>query len=186
VLAVELARIIVGDSLDFSVSVPGYPASEGWTLKYRLIPRTSGSAITFVSTADGDLHIVAVSAATTALWVAGPYNWAAYVEHTDLRSVTWQTGAITLAPNPRTSTAPLDLRSEAEIALAAAESAMASWTPTTRSYTIGGRSMTFSSAAEIRPILDYWKAKVQRERRAARLAAGLPDPRKHLVRLGNV
>jgi hypothetical protein len=30
-----------GDTLDFTTSVPDYPASAGWTLKYRLVPRTS-------------------------------------------------------------------------------------------------------------------------------------------------
>lgn len=182
----DLTRIIVGDSIDESVTVPGYPASEGWTLHYRLVPRVSGSAITFSTTADGDAHVVDVAAATTATWAVGAYSWAAYVLHTDLRSVTVLTGSITLLPNPRTSSAPLDLRTDAEIALAAAEAALAAWTPTTRSYTIGGRSMTFSSANEIKPVLDYWKAKVQRERRAARMAAGLTDPRKVYVRLGNV
>lgn len=182
----HLERIIVGDSLSDTVKVPGYPASEGWTLKYRLIPRTgSGSAIAFVTTADGDSHAISVAAATTGAWTAGEYSWSAYVEHTDLRSVTVLTGAVKLLANPRTSTAPLDLRTDAEIALAAAESAFAAFSAnsTTRSYTIGNRSMTFSTKAEIVAIIDYWRAKVQRERRDARLAAGLADPRRTFVRV---
>jgi hypothetical protein len=183
---VHLERVIVGDTLSDTVKVPGYPASEGWTLKYRLIPRTSGSAIAFVTTADGDAHVINVSAATTAAWVAGDYSWSAYVEHTDLRSHTVLTGAIKLLANPRTATAPLDLRTDAEIALAAAKAAFASWTSTTRSYTIGNRSMTFNSREEIVSTIQYWEIEVQRERRAARLRAGLADPRKTFVRLGRV
>jgi hypothetical protein len=267
---VHLERLIVGDTLSDTVTVPGYPASEGWTLKYRLIPRTSGAAIRFGTTADGDAHVLLVDAAITAAWVAGEYNWAAYVERDTLvaatisaaaadnsyndsasgfiaagfevgdavtvtgftggvannivggivtaltaakmtiggtdgdviaddaagetvtiraataRSHTVLTGAIRLLADPRVSSAPLDLRTDAEIALAAAESALASWTPTTRSYTIGNRSMTFSSTTEILPVIGYWKAQVQREKRAAAMRAGLPDPRKTFVRLGRV
>jgi hypothetical protein len=182
----DLGTLIVGDTLDRNIAVPGYSAADGWTLKYRLVPRVSGTPIAISSSADGDEHHVVVAAATTAGWAAGNYSWTAYVDHTDGRSHTVQTGAIVLAPNPRTSSAPLDLRSDAERALAAAEAALAAWTPTTRSYTIGSRSMTFSTSAEILPIISYWKMAVQREKRAALLKAGLPDPRKTHVRLGRV
>jgi hypothetical protein len=183
---VDLNRIIVGDTLAFTTSVPGYPASEGWTLKYRLIPRVTGEAITFSSTADGSGHVVNVPAATTAAWVAGEYSWTAYVENAELDSHTVLTGGITLHPDPRVSGAPLDLRTAAEIALAAAKAAFASWSPqaTTHSYTIGDRSMTFGSKADIIAVISYWEMEVQRERRAARLRAGLSDPRRTFVRLG--
>lgn len=182
----QLASIIVGDTLEFTTPVPGYPASDGWTLKYRLVPVTSGAAITFSSSADGDEHAVTVAASATALWSAGQYSWAAYVEDGAGASHTVLTGSAKLLPNPRTSSAPLDLRTDAEIALAAAKAALAAWTPTTKSYTIGGRSMTFSTSAEILPIIDYWERKVQAERRAATMAAGGRDPRKTFVRLGRV
>lgn len=183
----DTPRIITGDTLELLLRVPGYPASEGWTLAYRLVPRSgSGSAIQFTSTAEAELHRVTVPAATTAAWAIGTYAWAAYVTNGAGASHTWRTGSVELLPNPRTSTAPLDLRTPAEIALAAAESALASWTPTTRSYTIAGRSMTFSAPEEILPIISYWKMAVQRERRAAALRQGMPDPRKSYVRLGRV
>lgn len=182
----DLTRIIAGDTLGLTIAVPGYSAADGWTLNYRLIPRISGVAIAFASTPDGTNHAIAVAAATTAGWAAGAYNWAAFVDDGDGATHTWRTGSITIFANPRTSTAPLDLRSDAERALAAAEAAFAAWTPTTRSYTIGGRSMTFGSANEVLPTINYWKAAVQRERRTAAIAAGLPDPRKTLVGLGRV
>jgi hypothetical protein len=267
---VHLSRLIVGDTLSDTVTVPGYPASEGWTLKYRLIPRTSGSAVGFGTSAGGDAHVILVAAAITAAWVAGEYNWAAYVERgiitastisaaaadnsfndsgsgfiaagfevgdavtvtgftgdvanniasgvitaltagkmtiggtdgdvivddaagesvtiraSDGRSHTVLTGAIRLLANPRTSTAPLDLRTDAEVALAAAKAAYASWSSTTKSYTIGNRSMTFNSKAEITDTIQYWEREAQKEQRAARLRAGLSDPRKTFVRLGRV
>ena len=184
--AVDLTRIIAGDTLDFSITVPDYSAADGWTLNYRLVPRASGTAIEFSSTADGDAHVIAVSAATTAAWAAGAYSWAAYVDASAGASHTWRSGDITLYADPRTATAPLDLRTDAERALADAEAALAAWNPTMKRYVIGGREMMFHAATEILPVVGYWKAAVQRERRSAALAAGLPDPRKILVRLGRV
>lgn len=180
----ELGNLVVGDTLDRTVQAPGYSAADGWTLKYRLVPRTSGSAIAITSTADGDSHHIEVAAATTAEWDAGNYSWAAYVENGSGESHSLLSGSMRLLPDPRVSSAPLDLRSDAQRALEEAETALSSWTPTTKSYTIGGRSMTFNSTAEIIPIISYWKNKVQRENRAAAMSAGLPDPRKTFVRLG--
>jgi hypothetical protein len=185
-----LDNLVVGDTLNFTTSVPGYPADEGWTLHFRLIPRVSGSAIEVTGASDDDdpsLHRIEVAASVTAAWTAGVYSWASWVSKA-LESYSLSKGAVTLLPDPRVSTAPLDLRTEAEIALDDAETALATWTPSamTRSYTIGSRSMTFSTRDEIKGTIDHWKAKVQRERRAARLAKGLPDPSKTFVGLGRV
>ena len=185
-MGIELSSITVGDSLSRAVNVPGYPASDGWTLHYRLISTVSGTPVQLDSTADGDDHVITALAATTALWVSGNYSWSAWVTNAALKSITILTGSVRLLPNPRVATAPLDLRTDAEIALEAAEDALAAWDGKIQSYTIGGRSVTFASEQKVKDTIAYWKAKVQRERRAARMAAGLPDPRKHLVRLGNV
>jgi hypothetical protein len=32
---------VAGDTLDMQVTVPDYPSTDGWTLKYRLTPRFS-------------------------------------------------------------------------------------------------------------------------------------------------
>jgi hypothetical protein len=179
-------RIVIGDTLSFTTSVPDYPASDGWVLKHRLVPRSgAGAAIVLTGAADADdpsLHLTEVAAATTAGWTAGQYSWASYVEQ-GTQSYTLSTGSVELLANPRTSTAPLDLRTQAEVALAAAKAAYAAWTPTTRSYTIGNRSMTFSSRAEIVQTIEYWEIEVQREQRELRLAKGLADPRKTYVRV---
>jgi hypothetical protein len=181
--------IPVGATLNFTTRVPDYPANESWVLHYRLIPRAgSGAAVEMSSipdAADATLHRIQVPAATTATWAAGHYSWAAWVEKSgEVYDVA--TGSVRLLPDPRTATAPIDLRTDAAIALAAAEAALAAWSPTTKSYTIGGRSMTFNSPGEIIPIISYWKAAVQREQRADKLARGMPDPRKVQVRLGRV
>ena len=180
----DLGTLIAGDTLDKLVEVPGYASSDGWTLNYRLVPISgAGSAITFAATAEDGAHRVTVAAATTALWTAGRYSAVAWVAG-DEGTHTVSSEIVTIQANPRTATVPLDLRSDASRALEAAEAALAAWSPTTKSYTIGGRSMTFNSPAYILPIINYWKIAVQREERAERLAAGRPDRRKTFVRLG--
>ena len=175
-------RIVVGDTLNFPTSVPGYLASDGWSLAYRLVPLGSGSPITITATANGDDFDVQASAATTATWTAGEYSWASYVSK-GTESYSLSVGVCTLTPNPRTATAGTDLRSIAEQALAAARAAFKAWTPTTRSYRIGDREMTFSSAAEIIKVIDFWQREVALEQRAADSAKGYPDRRKTYVRM---
>lgn len=178
-----LERLILGDTLNFTTTVDGYAASAGWALKYRLIPRVSGSAIEITCTASGDLHLAQVDATTTANWVAGTYTWASWVEQgTEKYSVA--TGEIKLLVNPRTATAPFDLRTDAQVALDQAKAAFAAWTPTTKSYSIGGRSMEFNSAADILPVISYWEAEVAKETNAANMAKGMASGRRVLVRLG--
>ena len=75
----NITELIVGDTLQFDTDVPDYPASDGYTLTYRLVPRVSGSAIEITATADGDTFAVNVAAATTAAWTAGEYSWHSYV-----------------------------------------------------------------------------------------------------------
>lgn len=178
-------RLILGDTLNFTTSVADYPASDGWTLKYRLVPRgTTGTAVEISGAADADdpsLHRVQVSASTTALWIAAVYSWLSWVEYgTEKYSV--GTGAITLVADPRSASSSFELRTDAEIALDDARAALAAYTPTQRSYRIGDRSMEFASKADIVAIVNYWENVVRREHDAAAMAAGRKGSRKLYVR----
>lgn len=177
----NLSEIFVGDTLQFDVSVPSYPASGGYTLTYRLVPLSgAGAALTFNATADGDDYTVSVAAATTAAWTAGDYSWSSYVTLSGARYTVGQ-GLLTLKPNPASMAAGTDTRTQAEIALAAAKAALAAWTPTTKSYTIGDVSKTFNTPAEIREVLNYWQGRVDAERAAADRAAGRPNRSRYYV-----
>jgi hypothetical protein len=105
--------IIAGDTLDFTTSVSGYPASAGWTLKYRLIPRVSGTPITITAAtgSDGSSYRVTVAPVTTAAYVAGEYTWYAWVEKSGAR-VTVEDGLVTIKGDPSTLTT-LDGRTSA-------------------------------------------------------------------------
>jgi hypothetical protein len=180
-----LPRFTIGDTLAFTRTLSDYPASAGWVLHHRLVPRGDvGSAVTFASTASGDSHAIAVTAATTAAWQPGIYSWASWVTN-GTASYTLDTGSTQLLTNPRTTTAPLDLRSPARVALDNVRAVLQGKASTdVFSYTIGGRSLQRYSMADLIALESRLVSQVRAEDRGAALAAGRPDPRKLQVRLG--
>ncbi|MBK9362994.1 MAG: hypothetical protein IPM99_18770 [Rubrivivax sp.] len=175
------SEIIAGDTLNYRVSGGAHPASAGWVLRFRLVPRAAGGTVLSVSTtADGDDYLVQTS---TAGWDAGVYAWSAWVE-LGAEQYTLEQGQITVLPDPRTAVAGTDTRTQAEIALDAAKAALAAWTPTTRRYRINGREMEFNSPGDIIAIIRHWEGEVRREQSAAAMAAGRASGRKVYVRMG--
>jgi len=87
-----------GETLAWSRSIPGYPASS-YTLKYAF--QASGNPlIEITAQSDGDDFAVNVGAATTANYAPGVYAWAAYVEDgTGGRNVVGR-GTISILPSP--------------------------------------------------------------------------------------
>lgn len=182
-----LDRLILGDTLNYATTVAGYAASDGWTLSFRLIPRTSGSAISITCTADDDdpdAHRAEVSAATTAAWAAGVYNWASWVSKAS-EKYSVSTGVITLVADPRTATAPYDLRSDAQVALDNVRATIrGKASADVLKYTIAGRSLERYPMAELIQLESKLSAEVAREMDAARIAAGLKSRRRIMLRLG--
>lgn len=174
-------ELIAGDSLQFSTAVDSYPASAGWALSYRLVPRAGGAAITINATSSGDDYAVSVAAAATAGWTPGEYGWAAYVHQAGAR-YTVGTGQISIKPDPATMAAGTDTRSQAERAVADLKAALAAWSPVRKSYAIGDVQMTFNSTADILQLLSFWESALLRERQAAALARGTANPNKIFVR----
>jgi hypothetical protein len=178
-------RIRVGDTLDFTTTLVDYPASSGWVLTYRLIPRTSGTPISIVGTASGDDHRTSAVASTTATWTAGEYSWVGYVDLSGEHYVVDE-GVVTLLPNLATATA-YDGRSKAAKALEDAETALANFQATggrVKRYSIAGREMEFDGAGDILKLVSYWRVEVMRERAADAVAKGRYDPRRIYLRAG--
>ena len=75
-------KLYAGDTLNFLTSTPGYSAAEGWSLKFRLIPRSTGAAVVLLTTPESADHRCQISPAVTALWVTGAYTWVSWVERT--------------------------------------------------------------------------------------------------------
>lgn len=183
-----LERIAVGDTLNFATSAIGYAASDGWTLKYTLVPRTGGgAAISITSAADSDdaaLHRVQVPAATTATWAAGAYSWQSWVEKAT-EKYTVATGTIELVADARgVATGPLDLRTAARVALDNVRALLHGKASSgTLSYQINGRELRSYAMAELLQLESKLQGDVRREEAAARTAAGLPSRRQLHVRL---
>lgn len=173
--------LIAGDSLDFTTTVDGYPASAGWQLKYAI---RGPSAIDLTAAASGDDYHVQASSATTAAWLPGSYSWVSTVSLSGQR-YTVGSGTLTIRPDLSQQAAGYDGRSAAKKALDDAENALATFRATrgrTKKYTIGSRSMEFETAADILQEINFWRLKVTNEGAAEQIAQGLGNPKKLFVR----
>lgn len=180
------STLIAGDSLDFLTTVNDYPPADGWTLKYRLTPRTgTDPAITITASTSGTDYRVQSAPATTAAWVAGEYAWSAWVEKTGARYVVDE-GQCTIKPDPETMAAGTDTRTHASKVLAQIETALEGWATSgghIAEYEIAGRRMKYADRADVLTMRSTYKAEVWREAAAAAMADGLPNPRQIRVRL---
>lgn len=175
-MALELfpsAKFTAGDTFAKRVTLADYPASAGWVLKLRIVPRAAGSPIVVNGTADGDVHVLAAAAADTGSWTAGGASWAAWVEKA-AESYSIEAGEVTIAPNPRTMAAGTDTRSIAARTLEAVElTLLGKGTTATQSYTYKDRTLSSYSLDELRRLRDTLLQEVRREERtAAGLGAG--------------
>jgi hypothetical protein len=183
-------ELIAGDSIDeeveaFDSAGNEYSGDDGWAAKFVFVPRVAGTGTKFEMACSwtGDAFRYQVSAATTAAWVPADYSWTLLVSKTGLRVVIQQGTAVVL-PNPET-VASHDTRSQAEIALADAKSALATFNATggrVKSYSIAGRSMEFESTAEIVKMISNLQVDVNVEHRRKALASGGADPNRIFVR----
>lgn len=175
--------LFAGDTLDFETSVPDYPASDGWTLKYRLAPRAAGTAIDITASASGSDYIVQVAASTTISWAAGFYTWTAFVEKSAERYTVGR-GQLEIRPASSTLAAAYDGRSHARKALDAIEAVIENRASLDQQeYAINGRSLKRMPIEQLLKLRQIYRAEVAGEEAAARLEAGLGAARKVQVRL---
>ena len=180
----EPAVIYAGDTVTWSKSLPEYSPVDGWVLKYRLI--NAAGRIDITAAASGSDHLVSVAATTSAAYAAGAYTWQAYVEKSGER-VTIGTGSVVVKPDLAAATAGVETRSTAKQTLDALDAALIAhgsraWT---QEYEIAGRRMKFITPGDFLAMRSRLQAEVAREQAAERLAAGLPNPSKLLVRFGS-
>jgi enamine deaminase RidA (YjgF/YER057c/UK114 family) len=176
-------QLIAGDTLNFATAVAQYPPTDGWVLKFRLVPRTTGGvAITLTSAADGTDHRVQAAASTTSGWAAGPYSWSSWVEKAG-ESYTVESGQITILPDPRQVAAGLDSRSQAEQALDAINAKLAGKaSDAIERYTINGREIRYYPLADLIKLRSHFVQQVAIDRKAAGLEKSTGAVRRILVR----
>ena len=184
-----LARIIAGDTLNFVDQVSAYMATDGWTLKYRLVPQfatpTQAPITLTAATYNVTDYQVQVGPATTGAWIPGIYTWSRWVEKTGARQSLGD-GQIEVRPDPAAAAQGYDPRTQAAKALADANTALANFQATNgriKRYMIAGREMEFESAANILQVINYWKVEVARENAAKAVQDGLPNPRRITLRV---
>lgn len=176
----EPASVVAGDTITWQKTFSDYPAPT-WTLKYRLL--NSAGKIDITATASGTDYLVSVSSTTSAGWAAGNYDYLAWLEKAGER-FSVESGRITVRPN-LAALNTYDGRSPARqiyeglmTAYAAAVTARAF----VAEYEIAGRRMKFNGKADWLTELNYWKAQVSAEDRAAAIADGMGTGARVLVR----
>lgn len=182
----NIEEIVAGDTLDFSVSVADYPATDGWTLKYRLTPQFTSpvqAAVTLTAVADGADYDVQASPATTALWAAGFYTWARWVEKVGARQTLDEGGQLEVKADPSATVQGFDSRSHARIVLDAIEAVIQGRaTKDQQEYTIGSRSLKLTALKDLEYLRDKYRNEVRAEENEERIDAGLKG-RRFLARL---
>jgi hypothetical protein len=180
------SRFTNGDTFSLTTNLSAYPASEGWTLKHRFVPRAGAATpIEITTTADGDAHVALVAAAVTAEWTAGTYTFASYVENADLETFTVESGTLELLPDPREATT-LDTRTSAAVALANVRAMLQGVaSKNVQRYEINGRSLEHYSIPDLIALESKLVSDVKREEAADRMAQGLKSKRRVMVRCSN-
>lgn len=178
--------LVAGDTWDWMTAVDGYPATDGWTLKYYLTPRIAGTQIVLQATtaSDGTSYRVQVSPAASAAIASGKYDWRARVEKAGAETTVDQ-GSVLIQAKVAGLTSS-DNRSYARRMLDSIEAAFEAFNLGVKSYSIGSRTMTKRDTPELLTMRDRFRAEVQNEIAAAKIADGQSNPRTFGVRFRRV
>jgi hypothetical protein len=172
----EPKEVRAGDTWSWQVSESDY---SDYTMTYYL--RNATSRIDVSATADGYEYTVDVDNVTTTSYKPGEYTWIRRVSGT-LGTFTTGEGQIKVLPNLALSVAQ-DARSYAKTALDNIEAYLLNANNTAAaSYSIGGRSLSRWSRAELWMERDKLRAEVRSEEAVKRVAQGFGNPRRLLVR----
>lgn len=170
----EPSELRAGDTWKWTRTLGDYPASTPWTLKYRFKNAAGGFEIT--ASASGDGYSVTVTAAASAAYAAGSYDWIGWVENSDAsEKYTIDTGTLLVLPNLRsgTATAAQDVRSHAQTVLDAVEAVIENRaTLDQEAYEIAGRSLKRTPLAELFKFRRLYRAEVRAEKQAEAIRNG--------------
>lgn len=182
------SSFIAGDTLIFDVD-SAYLAdgrlvsSADWTLAFKL--NGNGATATGSAVARGSGWTVTVLASATAALPAGTYGFAITATKAAER-VTLASGSVKVSADLSAVANTFDSRSTAEINLdlvtAAINTRLAGGM--VEEYTIGTRSLRYSSIAALLALQSSLQNEVARERAAARVALGLKSGKRIGVRFG--
>ena len=176
----EPAALVAGDTATWQIALADYPATDGWALAYTLI--NAAAKITFTSSSAGSDHLVNVAASTTAGWTAGTYSWRCQATN-GAQVFTVASGTITV--QAAFGTATFDARTHARKTLDAVEAYLENpQNLTAAKYEIAGRALQRMAIPDLLVLRSRYQFEVAQEEARARIARGLPDPRRVMVRFG--
>ncbi|RIL03132.1 MAG: hypothetical protein DCC71_15485 [Proteobacteria bacterium] len=171
----EPTCLIAGDSVAWRRELADYPATGGWAVAYAL---RGPDSLDLAATADGDAHVVELTAAASGALAAGRYLVAGFATLGAERATFYQ-GELELSPNPASLAAGHDPRTHARRVLEAIEAVLEQRaTRDQASFTLNGRALERWPIADLLAFRDRYRREVAGEEAAARLAAGLGNPRR--------
>ena len=160
----EPSEVTAGDTWTWKKSLSDFLASDSWVLTYALVK--DGKQIKLTASADGDDHLIEEVPTDTAKHDPGIYHYQAYVTKSTERYLVG-TGTIEVLPDFAQSVG-YDNRSHAKKALDAIEAVLENKaTQDQLSYSIGGRSLSRFSWAELIEARDRYRAEYFGEERKA-------------------
>lgn len=89
-------EITAGDSTGWRLSLPAYPASDGWLIFYALVKE--GKLIALTGTADNDDHVFSIGSVVSAAYDPGLYRFQQYAKLGEDRQ-TIETGQVEILPD---------------------------------------------------------------------------------------
>jgi hypothetical protein len=159
----EPTEIRAGDTLAWTKTLSLYPATT-YTLAYEL--RNSNSTISISTSASGEDHAVAVTAANTAVYVPGEYSWVGHVVDiaTGTKRYTVLAGNMTVLADLAATTGKYDGRSYARRTLDAIEAVIENRASMDQQqYTIHDRQLSRMTIEDLFIFRDQFKGEVANE-----------------------
>lgn len=174
------AELIAGDTWEWTRELDDYPAS-AWTSVWYFEKADHNFSV--VGVASADVHTATVAAATTAVIRAGKYRWRLVVTRiADSVRKSVDESWLEVLPDPA-AVGNVDHRTTARVVLDMIDAYLRDPTNlTAASYSLGGRSLSRWSRADLLVERDKWQAEVRAEEASERMAAGLGNPRRLYAR----
>jgi hypothetical protein len=140
-------EITAGDAVAWVYYNGKFPASASWVLSYAILK--TDKLIEITAEADGQSHLVSLTAADTETWPAGDYQWQAYMSKGAER-YTVAEGGVTIRPNFAAAAGGMDTRHHLYIVRDALQAAVEGRASETQiSMSASGRTISEMSHTEL-------------------------------------
>ena len=171
-----------GETVQWTKSLADFPASEGWTLAYKI---RGTNALDIIAVADGDDYDVTITKSQSATLTAGNYWWQSFVTKADDRHVVdW--GEFEVRKDLAAEGAGYDGRTHATIVLDALQAMIQGKASRDQmQLMVGDRQISRLRPTELREWRAFYRQEYLREQRADRVRKGLGTDRRILARFGN-